>query len=50
MKAVKNEESALNHAVNCFLVIQDEFLNHFPDSELVAPEQSMDAQVEVPAS
>jgi hypothetical protein len=50
LKAVKNEESALNHAVNCFLVIQDEFLNHFPDSDLVAPEQSIDAQVEIPAS
>ncbi|MEP0922307.1 hypothetical protein [Leptolyngbya sp. ST-U4] len=49
LKAVKNEETALNHAVNCFLVIQDEFLNLFPDSELVAPTQGVDAQVEVPA-
>jgi len=43
MKAVKNEETALNHAVNCFLVIQDEFLNLFPDSELVVPTQSINS-------
>jgi len=49
MKAVKNEETALNHAVNCFLIIQDEFLNLFPDSELVVPTQFMDTQVKVSA-
>ena len=50
LKAVKNEETALNHAVNCFLVIRDEFVDIFPDSELVPPIQSMDIQVEAPAS
>jgi hypothetical protein len=49
LKAVKSEETALNHAVNCFLVIQDEFVNLFPDSELFVPTQSIDTQVEAPA-